>query len=92
MGVAFDQTAEKAGNLMKTWRTAFRMGQADVVTLADKINYLGNTGPATAKQISAVVTQIGPLGEVAGLASGQIAAMASTLVAWALRKTLRAPA
>ena len=69
MGVAFDQTAEESGKMMATWRTAFRMGQADVVTLADKINYLGNTGPASTKQISAIVTQIGPLGEVAGMAS-----------------------
>lgn len=29
--------------------------------LADKINYLGNTGPANAKKISDIVTRIGPL-------------------------------
>lgn len=80
MGVAFDQTADEAGQMMKTWRTAFRIGQSDVVKLADQINYLGNTGPANAKQISAIVTSIGPLGEVAGLASGQVAAMGATLV------------
>lgn len=79
MGVAFDQTADESGKMMATWRTAFKMGQGDVVALADKINYLGNTGPATTKQISAIVTKIGPLGEVAGLASGQIAAMGATL-------------
>lgn len=79
MGVAFDQTADESGKMMATWRTAFKMGQDDVVALADKINYLGNTGPATTKQISGIVTQIGPLGEVAGLASGQIAAMGATL-------------
>lgn len=79
MGVAFDQTADESGKMMATWRTAFKMGQDDVVELADKINYLGNTGPATTKQISAIVTKIGPLGEVAGLATGQIAAMGATL-------------
>lgn len=79
MGVAFDQTADESGKMMATWRTAFKMGQGDVVALADKINYLGNTGPATTKQISNIVTKIGPLGEVAGLASGQIAAMGATL-------------
>lgn len=79
MGVAFDQTADESGKMMATWRTSFRMGQGDVVALADKINYLGNTGPATTKQISGIVTKIGPLGEVAGLASGQIAAMGATL-------------
>ncbi len=79
MGVAFDQTADEAGQMMSTWRTAFRIGQQDVVRLADQINYLGNTGPASAKKISSIVTSIGPLGEVAGLASGQIAAMGATM-------------
>lgn len=79
MGVAFDQTADESGKMMATWRTSFKMGQSQVVALADQINYLGNTGPATTKQISAIVTKIGPLGEVAGMASGQIAAMGATL-------------
>ena len=80
MGVAFDQTADEAGQMMATWRTAFKMGQSDVTRLADQVNYLGNTGPASAKKISSVVTSIGPLGAVAGLASGQIAAMGATLI------------
>lgn len=79
MGVAFDQTAEQAGDMMAKWRTSFSMGQDEVVALADKINYLGNTGPAKAKQISDIVTSIGPLGEVAGLASGSIAALGATI-------------
>lgn len=79
MGIAFDQTAQESGDMMSKWRTSFRMGQAEVVALADKINYLSNNGAATAQQISAIVTRIGPLGEVAGLAAGEIAAMGSTL-------------
>ncbi|MGH8464929.1 MAG: phage tail tape measure protein, partial [Pseudomonas sp.] len=79
MGVAFDQTADQSGDMMAKWRTSFKMGQDDVVALADKINYLGNTGPANTKQISDIVTRIGPLGEIAGLASGQIAALGATM-------------
>ncbi len=79
MGVAFDQSADQAGDMMAKWRTAFKLGQDQVVALADQINYLGNTGPANARQISEIVTRIGPLGEVAGLAAGQIAAMGATL-------------
>ncbi|SUI45945.1 transglycosylase [Salmonella enterica subsp. indica] len=45
MGVAFDTTAEESGQMMAQWRTAFKLTQEDVVVLADKINYLGNTGP-----------------------------------------------
>jgi len=79
MGIAFDQTAEESGDMMAKWRTSFKLTQTDVVGLADKINYLGNTGPATAKQISDIVTRVGPLGEVAGVASGQIAALGATM-------------
>ncbi len=79
MGVAFDTTAAEAGQMMAQWRTAFKLPQKDVVELADKINYLGNTGPANAQKISEIVTRIGPLGGVAGVASGEIAALGSTV-------------
>ena len=79
MGIAFDQTAEASGQMMAKWRTAFQLTQPEVVALADKINYLSNTGPASAQQISDIVTRIGPLGQIAGLASGEIAAMGATL-------------
>lgn len=79
MGIAFDQTAEQSGDMMAKWRTSFKMSQDEVVDLADKINYLGNTGPANTRQISDIVTRIGPLGEIAGLASGQIAALGATM-------------
>ena len=79
MGIAFDQTADQSGDMMATWRTSFKMTQGEVIDLADRINYLGNTGPANTKKISDIVTRIGPLGEVAGLASGQIAALGATM-------------
>lgn len=80
MGVAYDISAAQAGDMMAKWRTAFKMSQADVVSLADKINYLGNTTAASAPLISDVVTRIGPLGEVGGVSSGEIAAMGASLV------------
>lgn len=79
MGVAFDTTAEESGQMMAQWRTAFKLTQDNVVVLADKINYLGNTGPANAGKISEIVTRIGPLGEIAGVASGEIAALGATI-------------
>lgn len=79
MGVAFDTTADEAGQMMATWRTAFRATQDEVVELADQINYLGNTGPASVQKISAVVTRIGALGEVAGLQRGPLAALGATI-------------
>ena len=80
MGVAFDIGAEKAGETMAKFRTAFKMSQDDVVELADKINYLGNTTAATAPNITDVVRRIGPLGEVGGLASGSIAAIGASMI------------
>ena len=80
MGVAFDITADEAGSMMAKWRTAFKLGQDDVVKLADQINYLGNTTAASAPLISDVVTRIGPLGEIGGVASGEIAALGASMV------------
>ena len=48
MGVAFDVTAEQAGEMMAKWRSAFKIGQKEVEILADQINYLGNTTAASA--------------------------------------------
>lgn len=81
MGVAFDITADQAGDMMAKWRTAFKIGQSDVVELADKINYLGNTTAAAAPLISDVVTRIGPLGKIGGVASGEMAALGASMVA-----------
>ena len=56
MGVAFDITADQAGDMMAKWRTAFKMSQSEVVELADKVNYLGNTTAASAPIISPILT------------------------------------
>lgn len=79
MGVAFDQSADQSGEMMAKWRTSFKMTQGEVVGLADKINYLSNNGAANAQQISDIVTRIGPLGAIAGVTSGQIAALGATM-------------
>ena len=80
MGVAFDITADEAGEMMAKWRTAFQMNQTQVVELADKINYLGNNTAASAPKISDVVRRIGPLGSIGGIASGEIAALGASMV------------
>ncbi|OWQ33400.1 phage tail tape measure protein [Pseudomonas sp. DrBHI1] len=90
MGVAFDQTASESGEMMAKWRTAFRMNQTEVVALADRINYLGNTGPANTKQISAIITEVGALGEVAGLSSAQVAAIGATMAGVGVKQDVAA--
>lgn len=90
MGIAFDQTADESGDMMAKWRTAFRMSQAEVVGLADRINFLGNTGPANTKQISAIVTEVGALGEVAGMSSAQVAAIGATMAGVGVKQDVAA--
>lgn len=81
MGVAFDITADQAGQSMAEMRAAFKLTQPQVIALADQINYLGNTSPNKADKIMEVVQRIGALGEVGGFASSSIAAMAASLTA-----------
>lgn len=79
MSVAFDTTADQAGTWMAQWRTAFKMNQKEVKTLADQINYLGNVSGANALQLSSIVTAVGSLGDVGGLSAAQIAAIGDTM-------------
>lgn len=79
MGIAFDVTADQAGEMMAKWRTAFGMSQDEVVTLADKVNYLSNVTAASSGDISDIVTRVGPLGDVAGVNAGQIAALGASM-------------
>lgn len=79
MGVAFDMTADTAGETMAKWRTAFDLPQDGVRSLGDRVNALTNTFGGKAANVTDIITRIGPLGKVAGLAAPQIAALGSTL-------------
>lgn len=79
MGVAFDVSAQQAGQSMAEMRTAFGMNQTQVVELADQINHLGNNTPAAAKSIMEIVQRVGAFGEVAGSSAGAIAAVGATI-------------
>jgi len=79
MGVAFDMTGDEAGAMMAKWRTAFSMGQTDVVRLSDQVNALTNRFGGNATAVAGIITRIGALGEVSGLAASQVGAMAQLL-------------
>ncbi|WII95767.1 phage tail tape measure protein [Moraxella haemolytica] len=79
MGVAFDISAQQAGQSMAELRSAFQLDQKGVETLADKINYLGNTTPAAAKSIMEIIQRVGAFGEVVGSSAGAIAAVGATI-------------
>lgn len=79
MGVAFNTTAEQAGEWMATWRTALNLSQTQVAALGDQLNYLGNTTSENALKLSEVVTRVGALGQTAGLSAGEVAALAASM-------------
>lgn len=79
MGVAFDTTAEQAGEWMATWRTALNLSQTQVTALGDQLNYLGNTTSENVLKLSEVVTRVGALGQTAGLSAGEVAALAASM-------------
>lgn len=80
MAVAFDIDGGEAGEMMAKWRAGFAMNQEEVVELADKINYLGDNSAAKAKEISSMVSEIGALGGVAGISTGEVAAISAAMV------------
>ncbi|PNQ94967.1 phage tail tape measure protein (plasmid) [Azospirillum argentinense] len=79
MGIAFDLSADEAGDMMAKWRVAFGMTQDQVRTLADQVNYLGNTGPAKAAQISDVIRRVGALGDIGGVQAKYVAALGASI-------------
>lgn len=79
MGIAFNETADEAGQQMAQWRVSLGLTHDQVVQLADQINYLGNTGPTTAANITDVVTRVGSLGKIAGFATSDVAALGATI-------------
>lgn len=81
MAVAFDISAGDAGATMARLRSGLKLTQPQVVELADKINFLGNTTAAGTGPITAIVDSVGSLGKIGGVLSGEIAAMGATMVA-----------
>ena len=75
MGVAFDSTAEQAGEWMAIWRTALGLTQDEVEALGDQINYLGNTSSENALKLSQIVTDIGSLAKISGVSASELAAL-----------------
>ncbi|MFT4091328.1 MAG: phage tail tape measure protein [Asticcacaulis sp.] len=79
MGVAFDISAEQAGETMAKWRTAFGLSQGQVGELGDQINALTNLYGGNAASVTDLITRIGPLGAVAGVSAAQLAGMGQLL-------------
>ncbi len=90
MGVAFDVSAQQAGDWMAKWRAALGLNQKQVTALADQINYLSNNSAANAAQISSIISEVGALGKVSGFTGGQIAALGATMVGAGIKEDVAA--
>ncbi|WP_282163919.1 phage tail tape measure protein [Turicimonas muris] len=80
MGVAFDMSAEEAGEMMAKWRSGMNLTQDEAISLADATNALSNNNAALGKQIGETLKRYGALGKVAGLTEKQTAALAATVI------------
>lgn len=83
MGVAFQMTAEQAGDSMVAIRAAMGLTQPEVVQLGDAINYLSDKfqGTVNAADLVEVTKRIGAIGKSAGLAKEEIAGLGAAFLA-----------
>ncbi|RTH27355.1 phage tail tape measure protein, partial [Thermus scotoductus] len=81
VGVAFGISAGQAGDALAKLRTALELSQSQVMNLADAINALSNSFPATASQILETVSRVGGAGKLLGITGQEVAALSTTLLA-----------
>lgn len=83
MGVAFTISADQAGDMMIGLRAGMALSQAEVVKLADSINYLSDQfeGTVTAADLGEVTRRIGAVGIASGLAADQVAGLGAAFLA-----------
>ncbi len=91
MGTAMDISADQAGDWAAKWETAFTkvdkesgatrgFSHEEVITLAEQINYLGNTSATTAAEIAQVVNDSASLGQIGGMEPASVAAMGDAML------------
>lgn len=80
MSIAFDMTADDAGNAMAKMRTALGLSQPQVVSLADAMNHLSNKTASTGAELVNFVGRSGAVGQMAGLTAEQTAAFGAAMI------------
>lgn len=81
MSVAFDITADEAGQSMAKLSNVLQMPINEMGRVGDVINYLSNNIAATAPEIVEVNLRAGAMGKSFGLAYNEVSALAGTFVA-----------
>lgn len=80
MAAAFDISADAAGDMTAKWLTGLDLTIPQTTILGDKVNALTNNFGGAASKVTDMITRIGPLGKVAGIASGEMAAMSQLMI------------
>lgn len=81
MSIAWGVSAEQAGKSLATWRASMGLTAEQASHTADVINALSNEMNAEAGEIDKVFTEVGPLMKSTGMATQDIAALATALEA-----------
>lgn len=79
MSSAFGMSTEEAADAIGGYRSAMRLSLPEARSMLDLMNQYANTSSATEKGIADVVSRIGPLGNVGGIAAKPMTALAATL-------------
>lgn len=80
IGIAFDISADEAGQSMAKLMTGLGMTLPEVVSLADAMNYLSNAQASSAAEILDIVRRVGAQGKQYGFTADQVAAFGSAMV------------
>jgi TP901 family phage tail tape measure protein len=80
MAIAFDMTADAAGEAIGKIKTLYGLSIPEIEALGDTINVLGNTMAAKEKDIVDVMLRIGGSVKQVGMGNDQAAALASTML------------
>lgn len=80
MGIAFDISAQEAGQSMAVLSNIFGLTIPQVGELGDAINYLSNSVAATAPDMIKVIQRIGTIAKGFGLAKEQTAALSASIL------------
>lgn len=81
IGVAFDISANEAGDAMAKMMTGLGMTLPEVVSLSDAMNHLSNSQASSAAEILDVVRRTGAMGKQYGFTAEQVAAFGSAMIA-----------
>jgi len=81
VGVAFDISADQAGEAFAKVKTGMGLTTEQTKNLLGSINEVSNALAATAPEVLQVVKEVGALGRVAGLTGEQTAALGGAMIA-----------